>query len=132
VRTDHGAFVDSWLKRRARTASAPALAAEALGAGWARAQRSLSELALQALARCALDAAAKEFPLLAEVRVTPRGFELGAGVDTPDLLAALRALLIELLALVEDTSGAILAPALEAELLRVGRTPYGLKPVPPG
>jgi hypothetical protein len=66
------------------------------------------------------------------VRVTPRGFELGAGVDTPDLLAALRALLIELLALVEDTSGAILAPALEAELLRVGRTPYGLKPVPPG
>ena len=128
MRTRPGSFVESWLRRRARTASAAALAREALEAIWGRAQRSLSELALQALARNALDAAAKEFPLLADARVTPRGYELGAAAEAPpvELLAALGGLLVELLALIEDTSGAILAPALEAELLRVdGRTPPG-------
>ena len=128
MRTRPKAFVESWLQRRARTASASALAQEALEAVWGRAQRSLSELALQALARNALDAAAREFPLLADARVVPRGFELGAAAEAPpaELLAALGGLLSELLALVEDTSGAILAPALEAELLRVdGRTPPG-------
>jgi hypothetical protein len=131
----HRAFVESWLQRRARTASAPLLAQEALAAVWGRAQRSLSEFALQALARCALDEAAKDFPLLADARVTPHGFELGAAADA-DLLPALGGLLVELLGLVEDTSGAILAPALEAELLRVGggrRTPpSGVRPVPAG
>ncbi|MCA1827562.1 MAG: hypothetical protein ABR567_05620 [Myxococcales bacterium] len=138
MRTSHGAFVESWLKRRVRTASAPALATEALAAVWGRAQRSLSELALQALARCALEGAIKDFPLLADVRVTARGFELGAAADAPaeDLLAALGGLLVELLGLVEKISGEILAPALEAELLRVAngrRTPTGpLRPIEPG
>lgn len=128
MRTRPRSFVESWLGRRARTASAPVLAQEALKAIWCRAQRSLSELALQALARNALDAATREFPLLADARVAPRGFELGAAAEAPpvELLAALGGLLVELLALIEDTSGAILAPALEAELLRVdGRTPPG-------
>lgn len=121
-------FVESWLRRRARTASAAVLAREALEAVWSRAQRSLSELALQALARTALDAAARDFPLLADARVAPRGIELGAAAEAPpaEVLAALGGLLVELLALIEDTSGAILAPALEAELLRIdGRTPPG-------
>jgi hypothetical protein len=90
---------------------------------WARARRSLSEAALQALARTSLDAAAKVFPVLADSRVGPSGFELGASAQaSADLLPALGGLLAELLSLVEDTSGAILAPALEAELLRVGDT----------
>src|SRR5438132_161170 len=42
-------FVESWLRRRAATASAPLLASQALAAVWERAQRSLSELALLAL-----------------------------------------------------------------------------------
>lgn len=128
MRTRSRVFVESWLRRRERTASAAALAEEALEAVWGRAQRSLSELALQALARNALAAAARPFPLLAGARVTPRGFELGQAAEAApgELLAALGGLLIELLALIEDTSGAILAPALEAELLRVdGRTPPG-------
>src|SRR5207244_1806613 len=89
---------------------------------WKRAQRSLSDLSLQALARCALETASLEHALLADVHVGPRGFDLGALTEAPrvELLAALGALLVELLALVEETSGAILAPALEAELLRVG------------
>jgi len=137
MRSSHRAFVESWLKRRARTASAPQLATEALAAVWARSQRSFSELALQALARCALDVATKDFPLLADVRVTPRGFELGAAADAPpdNLLAALGGLLVEILALVEEISGAILAPALEAELLRVAggrRTPLGVRPIQAG
>jgi len=124
MRLGHREFVESWLRRRARTDSPAALASEALAAVWERAQRSLSELSLQALARCALDAAARDFPLLADARVAPRGFELGAAAqaEARDLLAALGGLLLELLSLVEDTSGAILAPALEAELLRVGGT----------
>ena len=127
--------MQSWLERRARTASAPDLAAEALAAVWMRAQRSLSELSLQALARGALEAACRDFPQLADVRVTAQGFVLGAAAEAPDreLLAGLGGLLAELLALVEETSGAILAPALEAELLRVGggrRTPaFGMKPI---
>ena len=136
MRTRPKVFVESWLSRRARTTSAPALVQEALAAVWGRAQRSLSELALQALARNALDAATVEFPLLAEARVVPHGFELGAaaGALAGELLPALGGLLVELLALIEDTSGAILAPALEAELLRVeGRTPpAGLRPVARG
>ena len=136
--TAHRAFVESWLRRRADVASAPSLAGEALAAVWGRARRSLSELALQSIARGALDEAAKDHPVLADVAVMPRGFVLGAAADAPgeDLLAALGALLVAILSLVEDTSGAILAPALEAELLRVGggrRTPpSGMRPVPGG
>src|SRR5438874_1514428 len=88
-----------------------------------------SMVALQALARTAQDAAVKDFPSLADARVGPRGFELGASTQaSADLLPSLGGLLAELLAVVEDTSGGILAPALEAELLRVGsnrRTPPG-------
>lgn len=131
-------FVEGWLRRRARTASPALLAEEALDAVWIRAQRSLSEFALQALARNALELAAKEHPLLADARITPRGFDVRALADAApeDLLGALGGLLVELLALVEDTSGAILAPALQAELLRVGgsrRTPpSGMRPVAAG
>ena len=133
MRAGPRAFVDSWLARRSRTASAPLLAQEALEAVWARARRSLSESALQALSRTALDKAAGEFPVLAGASVGARGFELGAfaQAESAELLPALGGLLAELLTLVEDTSGAILAPALEAELLRVGsrgRTPpFGTK-----
>ena len=134
MRSDHDAFVQSWLKRRAGV-EAPLLADEALGAIWWRARRSLSELALQALARCAIDNAARDFPLLADARVTARGFELGAAASAAadELLAALTGLLVELLELIQETSGAILAPALEAELLHVGggrRTPsQGVRPI---
>lgn len=138
MRADHRAFVESWLRRRSGAQDAAALAGDALAAMWARAQRSMSELSLSALARGALDESARAHPLLADVAVTPRGFELGAAADAPPeaLLAALGGLLVEFLALVEDTSGAILAPALEAELLRVGggrRTPpAGVRPVAGG
>jgi hypothetical protein len=137
MRTGHRTFVESWLKRRAGASSAALLAEEALAAVWGRAQRSLSEVALQALARCALDAASREFPVLAGLRVGPRGFELAAAAGAPpeELLAGMGGLLVELLSLVEETSGDILAPALEAELLRVGarRTPpSGLRPAPTG
>jgi hypothetical protein len=130
MRTRPKAFVESWLRRRARTASAALLAQEALAAVWRRAQRALSEIALQSLARAALDSSARAFPLLAHARVTSHGFELGRAADAPseELLPALGGLLVELIALIEDTSGAILAPALEAELLRVEggrRAPVG-------
>ncbi|HUJ27272.1 MAG TPA: hypothetical protein VLW85_14710 [Myxococcales bacterium] len=126
-------FVESWLVRRTRTGVADELATEALEAVWQRAQRSLSELALAALGRCALEAAARHSPALAEVRVGPRGFELPAAALP---LPALGGLLAELLALIEETSGEILTPALEAELLRVGggrRTPpHGQRPYASG
>ena len=116
-------FVESWLIRRARTGAAAGLATDALAAVWERAQRSLSDLGLVAMGRCALDAAAREYPLLADARVTSRGFELPPALPLP----AAGGLLIEFLSLIEETSGEILAPALEAELLRVGgrRTPSG-------
>src|SRR5438132_946300 len=122
MQTRPAAFVENWLRRRAGVSSVPRLAEEALAALWKRAQRSVSELSLQALARCALETASLEHALLADVHVGPRGFDLEALNDAPraQLLSALAALLVELLALVEETSGAILAPALEAELLRVG------------
>ena len=138
MRSGPSAFVESWLRRRAATPDVALLAQDTLDLLWARARRSLTELSLQALARTALENAVKEFPLLADTRVTQRGFELGASAEAPraDLLAALGDLLVELLALVEDTSGDILAPALEAELLRVAsgrRTPpAGVRPVAGG
>ena len=132
------AFVESWLRRRAATPDAALLAQEALDVLWSRARRSLTELTLQALARNALESATRDSPLLADVRVTQRGFELGAAAAAPpaDVLAALGGLLVATLSLVEDTSGAILAPALEAELLHVasGRRPPpgGRRPVASG
>jgi hypothetical protein len=121
MRSGHRAFVESWLRRRSSIAP-PLLAAQAVQAVWTRARRSLSDLSLQALGRCALDAAAREFPALADARVGPRGFELDSlsQSNTDELLAALGGVLVEFLGLVEATSGAILAPALEAELLGVG------------
>src|SRR3954469_24990316 len=109
MRTGPRAFVESWLARRARTASAPLLAQEALEAVWARARRSLSDAALQALARTAVEEAAADLPWLPDVRVEPRGFQRGAFAQAApaELLPALGGLLAELLALVEDTSGAI-------------------------
>jgi hypothetical protein len=138
MRSGPSAFVESWLRRRAATPDVALLAQDTLDVLWARARRSLTELSLQALARNALENAVKEFPLLADTRVSQRGFELGVSAEAPraDLLAALGGLLVEFLALVEDTSGDILAPALEAELLRVAsgrRTPpAGVRPVPGG
>lgn len=139
MRSRPTAFVDSWLRRRANTPDAALLAQEALDVLWSRARRSLTELSLQALARIALESAARDFPSLADVRVTHRGFELGAAAEAPpaEVRAALRGLLVEILALIEDTSGAILAPALEGELLRVtgGRRtspPGGMRPVAGG
>jgi hypothetical protein len=138
MRTGPRPFVESWLRRRAQAASAAALAEEALAVVWARSQRSLSEVALHALARCALDSATRAHPLLADVRVGPRGFELGAAAAAPqeELFTALGGMLVEILTIVEETSGAILAPALQAELLRVGggrRTPPGgVRPVAAG
>ena len=116
------AFVDSWLRRRSGARFPQRLAEEALAAVWKRARRSMSELSLQALFRGALENASLEHALLADVRVGAQGFELGAFAEAPraELLAALGSLLAEVLSLVEETSGGILAPALEAELLRVG------------
>ncbi|HEY6907953.1 MAG TPA: hypothetical protein VI356_01180 [Myxococcales bacterium] len=121
MRPGHRAFVESWLRRRSSVAP-QVLAGEALQAVWGRARRSLSDLSLQALGRCALDAATREFPVLADARVGPRGFELNSvSQSNPDeFLAALGGVLVEFLGLVEALSGGILAPALEAELLGVG------------
>lgn len=121
MRPGHRAFVEGWLRRRS-SVDPQLLAGQALQAVWGRARRSLSDLSLQALGRCALDAAAREFPALADARVGPRGFDLESLSQTSadELLAALGGVLVEFLGLVEATSGAILAPALEAELLGVG------------
>jgi hypothetical protein len=121
MRPGHRAFVESWLRRRSSVAPR-ALAGQAVQAVWGRARRSLSDLSLQALGRCALDAAAREFPALADARVGPRGFELDSvsQSNADEFLAALGGVLVEFLGLVEAISGGILAPALEAELLGVG------------
>src|SRR3954468_15338120 len=116
----HRDFGESWSRRRSGI-PADLLAAQALEAVWARARRSLSELSLQALGRCALEAAAREFPALAGARVSAAGFQLpvssAAGGD--EALAALGGLLVEFLALVEATSGGILALALAGKFLGV-------------
>jgi hypothetical protein len=121
MRPGHRAFVEGWLRRRSSVAP-QVLAAQAVQAVWGRARRSLSDLSLQALGRCALDAAARDFPALADARVGPRGFELESvsPSNADEFLAALGAVLVEFLGLVEAISGGILAPALEAELLGVG------------
>ncbi|HET9754290.1 MAG TPA: hypothetical protein VFP52_15060, partial [Myxococcales bacterium] len=100
--------MESWLRRRSHLAP-QALAGQALQAVWTRARRSLSDLSLQAIGRCALDAAAREFPALADARVGPRGFELESlsQSNAEEFLAALGGVLVEFLGLVEETSGAI-------------------------
>ncbi len=123
MRTAHQAFVESWLSRRARGADVRGLAKEALGAVWSRSRRGMASLCLQALGRAARDGAARELPLLSDVSVGPDGFSLdGIEQASPDeLRAALCGLLVELLSVVECATGDILAPALQAELLRIGR-----------
>lgn len=120
MRAGYQDFIESWLRRRRDEPRA--LAEAALAACWSRAQRALSELSLQAIARAARDGAARRVPLLADLRVGGRGFEWGAlGLATADeLRTALAALLVELLTLVEATSGDILAPGLQAALLPIG------------
>jgi hypothetical protein len=125
----HRAFVESWLQRRAGE-SLPLLAREALEALWTRASRSLSRLSLSALMRCALDAASARHALLLGVNVGPNGFEAETLLHAPpeELIDSLGSLLVEILAIVEETAGESLAAALESELLRVGgarRTPAG-------
>ena len=124
MRTAHRAFVESWLLRRARGADVRGLAEEALSAVWSRSRRGLAALSLQALGCAARDAAARELPLLSDVVVGPAGFSLaGVAQASPDeLRKGLSGLLVEFLLAVESATGDILAPALHAELLRVGRS----------
>ena len=120
MRTANRAFVEGWLSRRARGADLRQLGEEALAAVWARSRRGLAGLCLEALGRAARDAAARELPVLSDVNVGPGGFSL-AGVAPDELRAALGGLLVEVLCVIEAATGDILAPALQAELLRVGR-----------
>lgn len=119
------AFVESWLERRAHPLPPPQaarLAEAALRAAWRRSGRGLGDTALRALAGCALDAAAREFPLLAQLRLGEGGFDLSQlaresiGLEQKELALALERLLVELLIVVNSATGGILAPALCAEL----------------
>ncbi len=124
MQTVHRAFVASWLSRRARDADVRRLAEEALAAVWSRARHGLAGLSLQALSRAARDAAAHDFPLLSDVVVGPAGFSFQGVAQAPadELRSALGGLLVELLSVVELVTGDILLPALQTELLRVGKS----------
>ena len=65
-----------------------------------------------------------DFPLLSDVVVGPAGFSFQGVAQAPadELRSALGGLLVEFLSVVELVAGDILLPALQTELLRVGKS----------
>ncbi|HXI59718.1 MAG TPA: hypothetical protein VNO55_26810 [Polyangia bacterium] len=98
----------------------------ALGALCARAAATLGEVTLAAIAERVLHNASQSFPRLSSLKVEPTGGisfrefrELTRDWHDPDLIRAVRFVLVEFLTVVGTLTAEILTPELYAELSRV-------------
>jgi hypothetical protein len=126
---EHGAFVDAWLGRSAQKLP-PELLLQlleaAFGAVWARTRTTLGEVTLTAIAERVLYNASEKFPFFSSVEVDPTtGIECSElreridEVSSPELVAGLRFVLVELLTVLGNLTAEILTPDLHSELSHV-------------
>jgi hypothetical protein len=111
----------------------------ALAALWRRAQPTLGDVTLAALVERVLYTAAEQHALIAALKVRANGVDLGAlraragELDEKEIAASLRAVLVDLLALLGSLTAGILAPGLRTELSNVAlREPAEAGRTPPG
>jgi hypothetical protein len=123
---DHAARVDAWLERSAKDRSPAALLQffeAALSALWARTRTTLGEVTLTAIAERVLSNAAEKFPIFSTLEIEPsKGIqcrELRERIDaasSPELLGAIRFVLVEFLTVLGNLTAEILTPALHSTL----------------
>jgi hypothetical protein len=125
----HRASVDAWLERADAGMPPEQLLqtfAEGFDTVWRRAHRTLGEVTLVAIGDRVLHNAAEQFPTLSVLKVESTGLqykELGAlavSLDSEQLLAAMRFVLLEFLTVLGALTAEILSPALHAELAKLG------------
>jgi hypothetical protein len=136
----HRASVDAWLER-ADAGMPPKellqIFAEGFDTVWRRAHRTLGEVTLVAITDRVLHNAAEQFPTLSVLRVESTGLQyeelasLGVSLDSEQLLAAVRLVLLDFLTVLGALTAEILTPALHAELAKLSpektRTGSGAK-----
>jgi len=123
---DHAACVDAWLVRAAHDQPAPLLLEafeRAFSLVWRRAERTLGDVTLVAIADRVLYTAVERYPFLAPIEIHEAGLRCAAltsrvdGLAQADLLAALRFAMLEFLSVLGNLTAEILTPALHAALL---------------
>jgi len=124
----HAACVEAWLERAAGGLSTPALRRlleTALGALWARTEKTLGEVTLAAIAGRVLYTGTERFSFLASFKVgSTRGIAWvgGEGLAPPlesQMREGVRFLLVEFLSVLGHLTAEILTPELHAELMGV-------------
>jgi hypothetical protein len=125
---DHAAYVKAWLDRAAKAKTLPpaqlvTLFERALGALWRRAEVTLGEVTLTAIVDRVLYTASETHPFLSTLKVEKAGTVvdgfLRLGAHHPNLLEAVRLVLVEFLTVLGHLTDEILTPALHAELSKV-------------
>lgn len=135
---NHAACVATWLSRAPEDAGAEALLdllERGLGAVWQRADATLGDVTLSAIAGRVLVSAAEAHPLAAALRVDPAGFRLDELRAARELRAAdvrevTRLVLTELLKVLGHLTAEILTASLHSELTAVrpdGATPGAVR-----
>lgn len=125
----HHAFVERWLDKAVNGGGPErrvALLRTALDAAWGRADVTLGDVTLTAIARRVLHGAAERHLWLAAADVAPEGWQLASlqpareGAPTAaDLAASLQATLVEFLTVLGNLTADILTPALHAAIASV-------------
>lgn len=123
---DHSACVDAWFTRAAKGLPSEQLIDafdQAFGALWRRAQQTLGDVTLTAIADRVLFNAAEQFPHLSTLELSVNGLRCdglrvnAGGLHHHDRLAeGLRYVLVEFLRVLGDLTADILTPTLHAEL----------------
>jgi hypothetical protein len=125
----HHDAVDAWMSRAASARSADALLRSfdtALAGIWTQAIRTLGPITLDAIADRVFTNVAERFPFLNALadrsgKFRRDGFQFQArlgAIGYEDLARAVRAVLVDLLALLGSLTADILTPRLHAELVR--------------
>lgn len=125
---NHAACVDAWLVR-APAELGPAALLDLLDRGldavWQRANATLGDVTLTAIADRVLYTAAETHPLVAAIKVGPAGFRFDdlraeRHLRAADVREVARVVLTELLTVLGNLTAEILTTSLHAELERVG------------
>lgn len=125
----HAAFVESWLASAAGVGG-PDLRASllrtALDAVWARADVTLGDVTLTAIARRVLHGAAERHLWLAAADVAPGGWQLAriqpgrdGAPNVAELAESLQSMLVEFLTVLGNLTADIMTPALHAAIASV-------------
>jgi hypothetical protein len=125
---DHGACVDAWMERGAKSLPPDRLLLAfewAFAALWQRAHQTLGDVTLTAIVDRVIYVSAERYPILSSLKLDAVGLRSGdlhhraSSLDGDQLAQGVRFVLAEFLTVLGNLTAEILTPALHAELSKV-------------